>query len=301
MDQALKQRLVGATVLIILGVILLPMLLSGQPDRQNEALRIEVPDKPPELSMETRRFPIGGQSLERPSQVPEPEVERAVDVRPDLAPMTDTDGAEVVESAEVASPGPMTGGEVEQAAEGAVADRTVQSQAPEPGRYLVQVASFSNASNANQLAGVLTDNQLPVLLDNVVTSAGRLHRVRVGPFDQLTAATDSLERIRALMTDLNPRVIDLRPDENAPVTDPSDPMVRWVVQVGSFSDETNAQAMVEQLRQADFTAYSETVTNGAQTVYKVKIGPVIERQSAVELAAELNRKTSIDGIVMSVD
>ena len=46
MDQALKQRLVGATVLIILAVILLPMLLSGQPELQNESRRIELPDKP---------------------------------------------------------------------------------------------------------------------------------------------------------------------------------------------------------------------------------------------------------------
>ena len=71
MDQALKQRLVGATVLIILGVILLPMLLSGQSDLSNESPAIELPDKPPELSMDKRRFPIGQQSAERPSRVPE--------------------------------------------------------------------------------------------------------------------------------------------------------------------------------------------------------------------------------------
>ena len=51
MDIALKQRLVGASVLIALAVVVLPMLLSGQPELQNESARIEVPEKPPELSI----------------------------------------------------------------------------------------------------------------------------------------------------------------------------------------------------------------------------------------------------------
>jgi DedD protein len=171
----------------------------------------------------------------------------------------------------------------------------------EPGRYLVQVASFSNPGNANNLAAILRENQLPVVMDNVVTSAGRLHRVRVGPFDELELANTSMAQIRALMSDLNPRVVDLRPDENAPVTDPSDPLVRWVVQAGSFADQGNADELVTRLRGAGFAAYLETLNSASATVYKVKIGPVIERQSAVALAAQLKEKLEIDGLVMSVD
>ena len=80
MDQALKQRLVGATVLIILAVILLPMLLSGQPELQNESRRIELPDKPPELSIDTRRFPIGQQDSAQPSRVPETMPSREIQI-----------------------------------------------------------------------------------------------------------------------------------------------------------------------------------------------------------------------------
>ena len=60
MDKALKQRLVGASVLIILAVIVLPMLLSGRSDTlKQESRQIELPPKPEELSIETRRFPVG--------------------------------------------------------------------------------------------------------------------------------------------------------------------------------------------------------------------------------------------------
>ena len=60
MDKALKQRLVGASVLIILAVIVLPMLLGGRSDTlKQESQQIELPQKPEELSFAKRRFPVG--------------------------------------------------------------------------------------------------------------------------------------------------------------------------------------------------------------------------------------------------
>jgi DedD protein len=302
MDQALKQRLVGATVLIALGVILLPMLLSGQPELQNETARIEVPEKPPELSIETRRFPVGERGPAQPSLADEREpadpasqAGRDEDAAPgdDPAPVPAAPTAAVEEAAELAAESP--------AARRPAEPQPAMNAERAGGRYLVQVASFSNPGNANNLAALLRENQLPVVLDNVVTGAGRLHRVRVGPFDELAAADASAERIRAMLSDLSPRVVDLRPDENAPVTDPSDPLVRWVVQAGSFAEEANAAELSAQLRDAGFAAFVETVSDASGTAWKVKVGPVIERQSAVQLAAELEQKLAIDGLVMSVD
>ena len=55
MDKALKQRLVGATVLIILAVIVLPMLLSGRSETlKQETRQIEMPDQPGELSIDRK-------------------------------------------------------------------------------------------------------------------------------------------------------------------------------------------------------------------------------------------------------
>lgn len=307
MDQALKQRLVGATVLIVLGVVLLPMLLSGQPESRNEAARIEVPEKPPELSIETRRFPVGEPVPEhdpgtaataaddapleiQPGEVEGGDAEGQGSEPEDIAAATDPPAEAGLQEAPTA-----TGRSAEAASEPAT-----EAVFP-PGRYLVQVASFSSPGNANNLAATLRENQLPVVMDSVVTGAGRLHRVRVGPFDELADAEGSVARIRTLLSDLAPRVVDLRPDENAPVTDPSDPLVRWVVQAGSFSGQSNADELAAQLRDAGFAAFVEMVSDASGVSYKVKIGPVVERQSAVGLAAELRQKLAIDGLVMSVD
>jgi len=324
MDQALKQRLVGATVLIILGVVLLPMLLSGQPESHNESGSIQVPDKPPELSIATRRFPIGEQVAGQPSTVVEqsPAVEPSATVVELPEPVA---GTPVGDAADQHTSAPTEAGlQADQAEEIAGAATLTVAEGPpsEPdedsgkaraeasaafqntaagGRYLVQVASFSNTSNVNQLSGVLRENGLPVLTDTVDAAAGLLHRVRVGPYDDLAGATAAMDRIGALMSDLNPRVVDLRPDEHAPVTDPGDPMVRWVVQAGSFGDSANAEQLVAQLRLNDFPAYTETIRSASGTVYKVRIGPLVERQGAVELAERLSSRMKIDGMIMSVD
>ena len=60
MDIALKQRLVGASVLIALAVVVLPMLLGGRPESDvQETQTIELPPQPSELDFQTRRYPIG--------------------------------------------------------------------------------------------------------------------------------------------------------------------------------------------------------------------------------------------------
>lgn len=293
MDKALKQRLVGASVLVALAIIVLPMLLNGQPENQQEARSISVPAKPSELSFETRRFPIGQQKAENPSVV----ARTATDMAAPNKGETSLKGDSPVQQAPAVT------------APVAIADHSGQQRpvvdidaaTPSPGRYLVQVASFSTTTSANSLVARLQADNLPVLTDTIEASVGTLHRVRVGPFDLVSEANNAVSLIRARTPDVKPRVIDLRPDERAPVTEPSDPLVRWVVQVGSFSNANNAESLLDKLRSAGFSAYSVTVRDSRGTRHKIRVGPEIERQAAIKIAAEIRQKINLDGIVMSVD
>ena len=294
MDKALKQRLVGASVLIALAVIVLPMLLSGQPDGQQETRSIEVPPKPSELSFETRRFPVGqagtSESVRetenqldtlKPDPIPAP-----VKVEPNAGPVPDGNRPQSAPDRNaVENEGSTDSGE----------SGEVQ------GRYLVQVASFSTVENTNNLSNRLKEDGLPVLLDTIEADAGVLHRVRVGPFDELSAANAALETIQGRTPDLEPRIIDLRPEVGAPVTEPSDPLVRWVVQAGSFAERDNADSLEFDLKEQGYPAYTVVVTETSGVRYKVRIGPMIERQAAVDMATELGEKLNLDGIVMSVE
>ncbi|MFY8133757.1 MAG: hypothetical protein ACOVKS_02005, partial [Aquimonas sp.] len=82
MDAALKQRLIGATVLVALAVIFLPMLVDGpEAEREiaGEQLSLDLPTLP-DRPMETREIPL----------LPTPADSAAT------APVADADGAEVL-------------------------------------------------------------------------------------------------------------------------------------------------------------------------------------------------------------
>ena len=326
MDRALKQRLVGASVLIVLTVIVLPMLLSGRSETlKQESRQIELPPKPEELSIETRRFPVGLpnkpaplNSLQEDAQdeagVPQQQPEGVAEAVEPTINVAETASSETggqdekladqrmdseVESSTVvpAKPAPVTSITLSSGRDKGLDVEESARSVPGSPRYLVQVASFSSEKNANLLAARLQEDDLPVLMDVVDRTAGRLHRVRVGPYSERAQADEVVTSLKTSMKDLDPRVLDLRPSENAPVSSPADPLVRWVVQVGSFGNEKTAGSLVAELRLAGFTAFSEKVSSTAGTAYKVRIGPELDRDKAVALARKIKAEKQLDGFV----
>jgi DedD protein len=336
MDKALKQRLVGASVLIILAVIVLPMLLSGRSETlKHESSQIELPPKPDELSIETRRFPVGIPSRPAPATTQEAAEDNVTDAAQeaqtgendlssadveiaepgpleetdgDEAPLATTEADDIMTAESVADENQATADTVLKSPEvasitlSAAPDRKLEiaetrGVSENTPRYLVQVASFSNEKNANALADVLKAEKLPVLMDVVERPAGRMYRVRVGPYAKRPEADALVSSLRSKMSDLTPRVLDLRPDESAPVSTPSDPLVRWVVQVGSFNNSASAEDLVAKLRLAGFSAFSEKINSAGGTVYKVRIGPELDRDRAAELARNVKAEHQLDAFV----
>ena len=310
MDKALKQRLVGATVLIALAVVILPMLLGGRPEGDGrESRRIELPAQPPELDFETRRYPIGEQERpqpqstepadEPPPRLPEPD--RTPDRMPDV----------VADTAPEPEPEPKSEAEpqLEPDSEAGIEAETVPEQtmiAPDvvgesPGRYVVQVASFGSVANANRMSESLQAQGYSVLVDTVKSDSGMLSRVRVGPFGSEAAADDAVVRLREQISGINPRVVDLQPDQAAQVSKPVDPLIRWVVQVGSFSNAANAEGLVARLRLEGHTAYQESVEGSSATIHRVRVGPFLDRDEAIRIERQIQERMGLDGVVMSAD
>ncbi len=308
MDKALKQRLVGATVIIILAVIVLPMLFSGRSDvPEHESSQIKLPPQPKEMSFDKRRFPVGeGKELTIPAdqETASGSAEAAAGTVHEqaAAPVTaaPVEAGPAPETRAAAAPAPASGGEDEAAATAQVRPDEEEPAADAP-RYLVQVASFSSEQKANELAARLQAQKLPVLMDVVERDAARFHRVRVGPFAERSEAEALVSRLTAQSKDLSPRVLDLRPDDSTPVSNPSDPLVRWVVQVGSFTEAENAEKLVTRLRAAGYAAFSQHVSSAAGSVYQVRIGPEIRRDDAVALAAKVKAEEKLDGFVMTME
>ncbi len=327
MDTALRQRLVGASVLIALAVVVLPMMLGGRPDNEEQALQqIELPQQPPELDFETRRYPVGQANQQRPEPAsqsdlkPLPSPRVAPVITPAPAPqegvateegtatqtgMMQPDAGALTESQRAETPPAQT-----ELSETTPPVGTPPKATPAPrrdlepnnsSRYVVQVASFGARDNASRLSKTLGGYGYAVLLDTVKSDVGTLHRVRVGPYDSDSEAEAAVKKIQTQVKDVKPRVMDLQPEKASQVTRPSDPLVRWVVQVGSFSSTANAEKLVARLRLESLSAYKEQVSSAGSTIYRVRVGPFLEREEAIRIDTLINDRLSIDGVVMSAN
>ena len=73
--------------------------------------------------------------------------------------------------------------------------------------------------------------------------------------------------------------------------------MRWVVQVGSFSSSKKAETLTAELRLAGYSAFSEKVSSATATVYKVRIGPELERDKAIALKRKVKAEQGLDAFV----
>lgn len=64
---------------------------------------------------------------------------------------------------------------------------------------------------------------------------------------------------------------------------------RITLQIGSFTDETKAQKLAEQLRKSFENVHVIRVETSIQTYYRVRIGPFETRESALSRAAQLTQ------------
>jgi DedD protein len=67
--------------------------------------------------------------------------------------------------------------------------------------------------------------------------------------------------------------------------------------VGSFSNAQSAEDLVAKLRLSGLSAFSEKVTSSTGTVYKVRIGPELDRDKAAELALTVKAEHQLDTFV----
>ena len=192
MDRALKERIIGAIVLVALVVLVVPVFLDGPPD-SGEMISERVPlpgqsdQKTQTVVLErTRDEPMPAQQDPAPASVEEPP--QAAALKPEPAPVEEQkpepERSEPEQSAPTAS----------EPAESAPAV-AVASSASATGMFAVQLGSFSNQQNAERLAADLRKQGFAAFLSQLSTPDGQLHRVRVGPQKDREAAEAMAARL----------------------------------------------------------------------------------------------------------
>ena len=176
MDFVLKQRLVGAVVLVALGVIFIPMLLEGP----NSELVPEM-EPLPELtgqrsSMELGRFPDAG---DVPVEADVAVVQADAVVPPNLDEELQAQQSEAAE-VEVAVPEPVV--EPLPVPPKPAAKPEPAKPAGPLGNWVVQMGRFSSEENALRLRDKLRKAGFVTQVEKVRVDAKSRYRVRVGPY-----------------------------------------------------------------------------------------------------------------------
>jgi DedD protein len=71
----------------------------------------------------------------------------------------------------------------------------------------------------------------------------------------------------------------------------------WVVQVGSFSKEENAVALRDRLQVLGHSAFVERVQQGGSDIFRVRVGPEVDRGAAESLRDRVEKEVNLKGLV----
>jgi len=74
----------------------------------------------------------------------------------------------------------------------------------------------------------------------------------------------------------------------------------WVVQVASFYERDKALALRERLRKAEYITFVESLSNKQGVLYRVRVGPVVRREEAVNLQKKIIKQFKLkDALVLA--
>lgn len=224
MDFLIKQRLIGAIVLVALAVIFIPMLLDSPKDNlvpnmeplpepeepaSNQSLEqlpvpLEMADEPEFSVVQSGSAaaepaaavsPAEAGTAPLPETVPEPESEPEPEPEPEPT-------VAASESSKQAAAAVATAGE-----QGAAAPGAGQPAAPGPlGNWVVQMGSFSSEQNALRLRDRLREAKFVTQVEKVQINGKTHFRVRVGPYLERTDAERDQKKL-AQSLDLKGRVL----------------------------------------------------------------------------------------------
>ena len=322
MDSSLKQRLVGAVVLIALAVIFLPMLVKGPaPDSGVSDVPLGIPGEPKAADTTTRDLPL---------------------IEPGTAPKGGAVGMPEA-TPESANPGPAQDGQFAAAA---------------AGDYAVSFGSYASAADADKVIAALRSAELPAYREAVQLAGRDAQRVRIGPFTDHAMAEAARLRAAQVNDGVGAKVVVLdagmpevapaaaaiaapavavpapvaaakppapapapvaaakppapalaskpaaaspppaAPATPAPVAKPVDTSkTGFAVQVGAFAAAADATALRDKLRSAGFNAFTESVRTDKGTLTRVRVGPAMTRAEAEQLKSSVQAKLGIAGIV----
>lgn len=252
MDQELKQRLIGAAVITALAAIFVPMLFDDPIDETGKSINeLKIPELPAKVQ-DVEIMPL-----------PEKVEDVATEAAPEQ-PFKANAPAFVDEGEEAAPPAQPTRPPVKLSAkETAITARQAQIAAPE----------FDVADDA-----VGEDEDPRAIVKPVKTTPPAAPTTATIPVAKTVKPVEKAAELKAAPTPLEttgkPAAVDAA-------------TTRWYLNAGSFSQKANALTLQDSLKQQGFAASIKEIAGDKGTVFKVRVGPMLDKAKAQAVKAKL--------------
>jgi len=303
MDHELKQRLIGAVVVTALCAIFIPMLFDDPVDNSGQLVsELSIP-APVESGAESRSLPTSADQVLK-SMDPEP-----------LSAETTGDAFDSASGTEEVTEEPA---KQERSGESLYADSDGYSNPEEPvskaedsrSKSVPAVQSLSTEAKSIapkvQVKDTRVDQSAKIkkaaetAKPPTVKDGGSVAIVRESP---MAAKVDG-PKAGALTAPKQPNAAKSLAaavaESKKPVVIPkvTPKLVRWYVQIGSFSKKENATSLWESLREQGLPASLDTVQTDKGTIYRLRVGPELDGKKAAAMKAKLD-KQNIKAILVS--
>ncbi|BBL71024.1 SPOR domain-containing protein [Methylogaea oryzae] len=281
MDQQLKTRLIGVTIVVSLVVIFVPMLFEDSSDREAASIgAANVPEFPQELQSQALPLPSSAPKMAALPPAPEPTAIREEPLDPLDVPSgggEPTDDMGVSADAQDAL--------MPESAPRAGRSATAQN-APPKVKPLVKEAP-SKPTAAELLKPLDKPKPAPV-------AEPAPAKAPVVPATPAAAPAAAKPKAAAPVAAKPPAAADAKPAPTAPVK-----MSAWIIQAGSFGDEANAKTLLVKLRQANVAAFVEMIPSPNGNSYRVRVGPELDRARAEATLKKMETEAGVKGMIVS--
>lgn len=266
----MKQRIIGAVVLVSLAVIFIPMLLDGNRQYERVIVKTNIPPKP--RSFNSKIIPL---DLEKPAS-------------------TDT-------TTTTTPPAPTVSPHIKPLKQ---ATPTVAKK-PEAVSSDTKTASKTTIKAVSKPVASKPTEARPAASTVTKTTAKPVSRAAENEDSATVTAIDKSTRLARVepVVSGQPLTGGSGASAGAPVADSSGKSPRtgvaaWAVQVGSFEQEANANTLRDRLRKRGYASFVERIYGKSAVSYRVRVGPELDRKTADALRDKLASREKLNGLVV---
>ncbi len=303
MDLALKQRLVGASVLIALAVIFLPLLFDGSAQDGNQSITIEIPQEPQELIQKV--LSIDGNA----TQVDEVIKKEVIADRPTIKKQETI--VEIVDNSEPKKPVVIDKEKPKKEIKEIIKTPKEKPQIKKPKKipeviiehnpetkgvsYRIKLGVFSEIKNAQKIKAKLIHNGIDAIVEK--DAATGMYKVYSKQYINLARTKELNKKIQNLKLKLGKTSIETL---NESASDDVQMLLDtgWIVQIGLFSNQQNSIKLRNKIRKKGFVSFVDSITTATnKKMYRVRVGPFATRDEALSEQNKVKKSMNLKGIV----